>query len=123
MRKHGDWWITNSERVYNNSLRTKLVIPETDPLWWRGEIEYYKQISSYFDLSYNMFVDVGSSYGFIARPVSKIYKHVYCFEPNPEVYACLKVNMKGIDNVTLHRQGLSNRKNSCLLYTSPSPRD
>jgi FkbM family methyltransferase len=119
LRKHGDWWITNKERTDDGtSLYYQLLVSETDPYWWRSEIEYYKYIISYFDLPCRSFVDVGSSYGFIARPVSKIFKRVHCFEPNPMVYRCLTVNMTEVKNATLYKKGLSNRQHSIILYSN-----
>jgi FkbM family methyltransferase len=51
-------------------------------------------------------VDAGAHVGLLTRKLAQHFERVYAFEPNPEAYACLRVNTEGLKNVTLFPKAL-----------------
>ena len=54
-------------------------------------------------------LDIGSNIGQWTRPLAKLFKKVYCFEPNPNFRECFTRNID-FDNVELCPYGLSNKR-------------
>lgn len=54
-------------------------------------------------------VQAGGNFGVWPWLLSKHFYTVHTFEPQPEIYECLEENVKGIGNIVLHKQGLSDR--------------
>jgi FkbM family methyltransferase len=52
------------------------------------------------------FVDVGGHLGFWSLYMSKIFKKVLCFEPNPETFSHLKYNTSKNENIKLFNNAL-----------------
>lgn len=52
-------------------------------------------------------VQAGGNVGIWPKILSEFFVEVYTFEPDPENYACLKENLKGIENITHFNEGLS----------------
>jgi FkbM family methyltransferase len=55
---------------------------------------------------FNCAVDIGAHVGLWAKPLSRAYKKIICFEPNPANVECLRKNMDGI-HCDIHPFGLA----------------
>ena len=54
-------------------------------------------------------IDIGVYRGVYSYKLSKLFNHIYSFEPNPLIYPYLKKNLsKIINNITLFNYALSN---------------
>lgn len=95
-----------SDRV---EIRSKEVQGETDWFWIKGDtgafegpkrdwIEHHRK--KYFEhiQNYNTIVTAGTNCGMYARFYSRMFKHVYAFEPDPLAFHCM-VNNCQVDNV------------------------
>ncbi|MCS6928344.1 MAG: FkbM family methyltransferase [Saprospiraceae bacterium] len=64
-------------------------------------------------------VDFGAEYGYFSLLVSKLVGttgHVVAFEPAPAAYAILKINCKGLSNLSTYHLALSNREALQTFY-------
>jgi FkbM family methyltransferase len=60
-------------------------------------------------------IDVGANIGFYTRNFSKRFKFVVSLEPNPRIFALLKMNTSQLDNVWIINKGASNSARSLKL--------
>lgn len=89
------------------------------PFFYFGLPEYIKQISHHFDLPTRTFIDIGASYGLVARSLAFVFDNIYCFEPNPNVFKCLIQNVSAHTNITCTRRGVSNESKPAMLHHLP----
>lgn len=64
-------------------------------------------------------VDIGAHIGYFSRMYSKLVGEsgiVYCFEADPENYALLEKNTKGLVNVSLHKVAVSEKNGTIDFY-------
>ena len=107
--------ILETNRVYtagpNNGRRAD---PDNIDLYYEHKIRYraLKEISEF-----GTFIDVGANVGIWSKPLSKIFKIVHAFEPEKENLECLNKNIKGLDNIKVHNNALSDRNGDGYLYT------
>lgn len=65
-------------------------------------------------------LDIGANIGnHTIRLFSKIFSEVYCFEPNPKIYALLKLNVEQYDNVKTYFIGLSDKAGIATIKIDP----
>lgn len=102
MKKINNWWIPDTEndqevigRIQNEIWTCR------DPL---------EKCFSYTD-KFNSAIDIGAWIGDSTELISKKFKNVIAFEPNPQVFDCCEKNLKirEITNVTLHKVAVSNK--------------
>ena len=74
--------------------------------WHGNTIGYLKQV--YNKDTFRGCVDAGASYGFLSVPFSFMFEKIYSFEPNPDVFECLKENIIPRENIELFNKALSN---------------
>lgn len=108
-------------------------------LWWPDNekhlIEYgleYQSKARDVALGYvtnkTVCLDIGAHVGIAALDFSRVFKHVFCFEPLADNYACLSKNTQHLDNITLLNYPLSDEEGRITLtlnegnsgYTVPS---
>ena len=80
--------------------------PKID-IWYQQRYRYwvYANIPSKRTM-----IDVGANVGIFARPSADHFERVICFEPVPQNFAALELNMAQCANATLHPLGLSDRE-------------
>jgi FkbM family methyltransferase len=54
-------------------------------------------------------IDVGAHIGIFSRRMSKDFQQVHCFEPQPVLNDCWDINCKGLSNLKLYKNCLSNK--------------
>lgn len=65
-------------------------------------------------------LDIGANIGnHTIRLFSKMFSEVYCFEPNPKIYALLKLNVEQLDNIKTYCIGLSNKAGIASIKIDP----
>ena len=64
-------------------------------------------------------VDVGAHVGLWTRVLAKKFKFVHAFEPVQAHLECFELNLKGQNNVELHRVALGDRVGSVNIQTTP----
>ena len=104
------------------SVERKIMIRVGDysqRIYWRGEFD---EVASYLLLHLreaDSFIDIGANCGFLTLVASSriLGAHIYCFEPNPDVYRDLINNLRlnNIDANTFNL-ALSNKKERCRLF-------
>jgi FkbM family methyltransferase len=82
-----------------------------------GEAEY-KLIKFFIkNLKENdIFYDVGANYGFYTYLALEFCKEVHSFEPLPDVFENLKMNLENVENVFLNQAALSNKDSKAKIY-------
>ena len=88
-------------------------------IYWCG---HFDEVASYLLLHLreaDSFIDIGANCGFLTLVASSRIPgaHIYCFEPNPDVYCDLTNNLRlnNIDANTFNL-ALSNKKERCRLF-------
>jgi FkbM family methyltransferase len=109
MKKIGNWWIPKNDNL--EKLITAVQNEDFSCIEPLNKI--YTIIENYGDilnLKFETAIDVGAWIGDSSVSLSKKFKNIMAFEPNPIVFECLIKNLKGrnIQNVTLFNVGLSN---------------
>jgi FkbM family methyltransferase len=64
----------------------------------------------------DIFYDVGASYGFYTYLALEFCKEVHSFEPLPDVFENLKMNLENIENVFLNQVALSDKNGKTKIY-------
>jgi FkbM family methyltransferase len=86
-----------------------------------GEAEY--KLTKFFikNLKENdIFYDVGANYGFYTYLALEFCKEVHSFEPLPDVFENLKMNLENIENVFLNQVALSDKNGKAKIYLTKS---
>jgi FkbM family methyltransferase len=86
-----------------------------------GEEEY--KLTKFFikNLKENdIFYDVGANYGFYTYLALEFCKEAHSFEPLPDVFENLKMNLKNVENVFLNQVALSNKNGNAKIYLTKS---
>jgi len=65
-------------------------------------------------------VDIGGNIGFWARDFCERFADVQIFEPDASNLECLRANLDGRDNHTIHEVGLSDQRGEVTFYVSPT---
>ncbi len=67
-------------------------------------------------------LDIGANIGALTIPMADIVKHVYAFEPGPEIYGMLNTNIlnNGIKNVTLINAAIGSKKDTVYFHHNRS---
>lgn len=95
MRKIGDTWVLHPSQSVSDILEQGL--------------EYH---AGMIDLAANLcsrrrtFVDVGACYGLITKQMASLAERVLAFEPNKEIFDCLRKNTEDLPNVELLSCGI-----------------
>ncbi len=68
-----------------------------------------------------LFVDIGANIGTYTIPLSKHFRKVYAFEPNPKALTELRLRIarQHLDNITVHPIALAERDGEARLYLDP----
>ncbi len=69
----------------------------------------------------DVFYDVGSNYGFYSYLASEFCAQIHTFEPLPSVFANLRRNFAGVQNVTLNNVAVTDGTGEAVLHTSAAP--
>ena len=87
-------------------------------LFWEGWM--YKFIKQHADYN-KCALDIGAHIGVHTINLSKSFKYVYSFEPNPEIFYNLKLNTKNLKNVKVYNNAIGdNEKNVNLIINNIS---
>ena len=82
------------------------------------EIEFLLDIIGNIQNKPTIIYDVGSNIGVHATAFASAKRaQVHCFEPNPLNFDMLKLNTKGLKNVTLHKAAATNVAGDILIQT------
>jgi FkbM family methyltransferase len=65
----------------------------------------------------DIFYDVGANYGFYTYLALEFCKEVHSFEPLPDVFENLKMNLENVENVFLNQVALSDKDGIERIYT------
>ena len=65
---------------------------------------------------FGTFIDVGANIGIWSRSLAKTFKKVHAFEPVEANLECLNKNIKGVDNIEVHNNALSDRNGHANLW-------
>jgi FkbM family methyltransferase len=88
-----------------------------------GEAEYKLTKFLIKNLKENdIFYDVGANYGFYTYLALEFCKEVHSFEPLPDVFENLKINLENIENVFLNQVALSDKDGKAKIYLTKSSR-
>jgi len=102
----GGWWLPKGEKHFRMMLKKSRTV--------HGRKSYqYQKLSPAVELvkdKKGIAIDVGSNVGFWAWHLAREFKQVHCFEPVPIHNECLELNMRGVDNFTIHEEALSDKK-------------
>jgi FkbM family methyltransferase len=82
-----------------------------------GEAEY--KLTKFFikNLKENdIFYDIGANYGFYTYLALEFCKEVHSFEPLPDVFQNLKINLENVNCVFLNQVALSNKDSQTRIY-------
>lgn len=99
MYKIGDTWVLHPSQSVVDILEQGLEYHE-------GMISLAASLCS----GRRTFVDVGACYGLITRQMALMAERVLAFEPNKEIFDCLRRNTEGLPNVDISNCGLSNEQ-------------
>src|SRR5439155_701722 len=69
----------------------------------------------------DVFYDVGSNYGFYSYLASEFCAEVHSFDPSPQVFANLQLNLSGHPNLYLNNVAVSDRNGEATLHISTAP--
>jgi FkbM family methyltransferase len=84
----------------------------------QSEIDFLLDVLNNITNKPKVIYDVGANIGVHATAFASAKgSHVHCFEPNPLNYNMLKLNTKGLDNVTLHKAAATNVAGDILIQT------
>lgn len=78
---------------------------------WRACLPYIK--------NWRVAVDVGAHVGLWLMQMTKQFEIVHCFEPVKELRACLRENMSGDKNFSIHPVALGAKKGSVFMSYDP----
>ena len=102
----GGWWLPKGEKHFRVMLRKSRIV--------HGRKTYqYQKLSPAVDLVKDrkgIAIDVGSNVGFWAWHLAREFDCVHCFEPVPIHNECLRLNSRGMDNISIHEEALSDKR-------------
>jgi len=102
----GGWWLPKGEKHFRMMLR------KSKPAHGRKTYQYQK-LSPAVELvkdKKGIAIDVGSNVGFWAWHLAREFDHVHCFEPVPIHNECLRLNSRGVDNISIYEEALSDEE-------------
>jgi len=102
----GGWWLPKGEKHFRMMLR------KSRPAHGRKTYQFQK-LSPAVDLvkdKKGIAIDVGSNVGFWAWHLAREFDQVHCFEPVPIHNECLRLNSRGVDNISIHEEALSDKE-------------
>jgi len=102
----GGWWLPKGEKHF------RMMLKKSRPAHGRKTYQYQK-LSPAVDLVKDrkgIAIDVGSNVGFWAWHLAREFDHVHCFEPVPIHNECLRLNSRGMDNISIHEEALSDKE-------------
>lgn len=88
----------------SNSMRSGL-------LWEVWMNKFIKQHADYNKCA----LDIGAHIGIHTINLSKSFKYVYSFEPNPEIFYNLKLNTKNLKNVKIYNNAIGDKEKNVNL--------
>ena len=98
----------------NSEFKIPKFLPSSDDishrffLFGKYEDEYILELKRRITERRGTFLDIGAHIGTYSVNLSERFDEVICFEPNPEIYECLALNVKSYDNVNALNFLLSN---------------
>ena len=99
----------------NNEFKIPKFLPSLDDishrffLFGKYEDEYIQELKKRVTERRGTFIDIGAHIGTYSVNLSERFDEVICFEPNPEIFECLALNIKSYDNVNALNYLLSNK--------------
>jgi FkbM family methyltransferase len=109
--KFGNWLFRHSFPLYNFMYRRFKLSNDADEI---ALLEELVKPGSHV-------LDIGANIGFYARILSRLVEkdgRVYCFEPDAVNFRHLQSNTRGLQNVHIYRQAVSDRKGTLKVYKS-----
>ena len=117
MEYYGGWWLPKGEEHFRFMLRRQRTKRYKNRCMYQHNNKMQPALT-FMDHREGIAVDIGSNVGFWTFPLAHEFKKVHCFEPIPLHNACWKQNLAGVNNVVLHKVGLSDTPGK-LSFTSP----
>ena len=105
-----DWWLPDSDTHFEHYIKDggyQTVHRDTILKY----IRQYKPITA-------SCIDVGSHVGFWSKDFTQYFKHVYAFEPIPDVRECYVKNITK-DNYTLYPYGVGSEEKTIKVLYDP----
>jgi FkbM family methyltransferase len=68
-------------------------------------------------------LDIGANAGEFAHICARYGARVYCLEPDPKVFACLKANTASLENVSIHDVLIWNENTDIDFFSAPANAD
>jgi FkbM family methyltransferase len=106
---NGGWWLPSDDEYFTKFFPAG-IDHKRNGFQREHLLEAFK-----FVKRWNYAIDVGAHVGFWAKDMAERFKHVYCFEPSPNTYACLLKNMAGYDNVVMSPIALGEHVGTCSM--------
>ena len=110
MKQVKGWWLPDSDTHFSDYMTE-------EGYQVKQRTEILKQVRLRKPITASC-IDVGSHVGFWAKDLTEQFKHVYAFDPIPEVRECFVKNITK-DNYTLYPYGLGNETTSKKVLWSP----
>lgn len=88
-----------------------------------NEVTYQRKQRAYALTRVKQFrraIDIGGNIGFWSRDFCEQFADVQIFEPDGSNLECLRANLAGKNNYTIHEVGLSNERGEVSFYVSPT---
>jgi FkbM family methyltransferase len=106
---NGGWWLPSDDEYFGKFL-------PADTNYKKNGFQREHLLTAFkFVKHWNYAIDVGAHVGFWAKDMAEKFKHVYCFEPSPQNYACLVRNMEGYNNVVMSPIALGEHLGTCKI--------
>jgi FkbM family methyltransferase len=109
MKKVHDWYLPEYDTHFEQWLKVN------------NEFTYQKKQRAYALERVKQFqraIDIGGNVGFWSRDFCDRFKDVQIFEPDLDNLKCLKANLQGHSNYTIHEVGLSDVPGELSFYKS-----
>lgn len=104
MKKVYDYWMPDRDNHFERLIKKR--VNNGGPAEYQDDVRTaaYEYVSDF-----GLAIDVGANIGLWSVPLSKVFRQVISFEPVNSNFECLRRNVESLSNVTIYKQGLSDR--------------
>ena len=111
----GGWWLPKGEEHF------RMMLKKSDTVAGRLSYQYYKlkPALEYVKEYGGIAVDIGSNVGFWAWHLAAKFPFVHCFEPISLHNECMRMNTRGINNIKIYEEALSDKEGELNFAVYP----